>query len=53
MTLAVTETLLLLGILVFLIYCQEFPLEDHHLDLAGWNPSEFELKYSFIRNIPF
>ena len=51
MTLVVTEKLLLLWILVFLIYCQEFLLEDPHLDLAGWNPSEFELKFSFIKNI--
>ena len=44
MTLVVTEKLLQLGILVFLIYCQEFLLEDPLLDLAGWSPSEFELK---------
>ena len=42
---AVTETLLLLGILVFLIGCQESQLEVHLLGRAGLNSSDSELKY--------
>ena len=42
---AVTETLLLLGILVFLIGCQESQLEVLLLDQAGLSSSDSELKY--------
>ena len=45
---AVTETLLLLEILVFLIGCQESRWEDLLLGQADPNSSDFELKYKSL-----